>query len=804
MTKNKLEESSQKFVEGVDTTHTTARQIERVAVIGSGVMGAGIAAHCANAGCEVLLLDIIPKGSQKVQDRDVLAKGAVANILNSNPEMLMHKSYAKRIITGNIEDDLFRLKEFDWVIEVIIENLEIKKDLYEKLAENLGTNTILSSNTSTLPRFALTHGMPHDIASRFLITHFFNPPRYLPLLEVIAGPEVDESVVSRFADFAEIKLGKHVTHCNDTPGFIGNRLGVYFVQRAIAATLDHEFTVEQADTMLGRPIGLPKTAVFGLIDLVGVDLIPHIMESMLAHLNPDDPFHQIAGAGEQIIHSMIEEGNTGRKGKGGFYRLNRDGATKIKEARNLVTGEYAPANRKVSFQSTKMAKQGLARMLNHHDEGAAFVSDILVDTLAYAAYLVPEVTDDIFAIDNAMKVGYNWKRGPFEMMDELGSAELVSRLEASNKPIPPFLARAVESGPFYRLEDGEINRLTPSGEYIEIDRPAETLTVADLKRRGKPLQRNASASIWDAGDRVLLIEYHSKMNAMDPLSMEIILAAVDMAEFDDWRGILIANDSKNFCAGANLGIALFAANLAAWTEVEDFIALGQEAYQALKYSEVPVVAASTGICVGGGAEVLLHCDAVQAHTESYIGLVEVGVGIVPGWGGCKELLARLSDFELVEGGPMTPILKAFEIIGTAKVAKSAEQARRMGFLRPSDRISMNRDRLIADAKTTLLELAEEYTPPEPHSYNLPGPSAKYALDMAVADLARSGQATPHDVVVTSELAHILSGGDTNLLDSLTEDDILAMELAAIGKLARHEDSLARMEHMVQKGKPLRN
>ncbi len=778
--------------------------IERVAVIGSGVMGAGIAAHCANAGCEVMLLDIVPDGASGESDRNALAEGAIAKMLKSDPEMLMHKSYAKRITAGNIEDHLPLLKGYDWVVEVIIENLEIKKKLYANLAEHLGLNTILSSNTSTLPRSALTHSMPHDIASRFLITHFFNPPRYLPLLEVVAGPEVDDAVVARFAEFGDVHLGKRVTFCNDTPGFIGNRLGVFFVQRAIKATLDHGFTVEQADAMLGRPIGLPKTGVFALMDLVGIDLIPHVMESMLAHLTPEDPFHEIAGAGGDIIRSMIADGYTGRKGKGGFYRLNTEGGTRVKEARDLATGEYAKANRKAAFPSAKMAKQGLDRLLDHHDAGAAFVNEVLLDTFCYAANLVPEVTEDISDIDGAMRVGYNWKRGPFEMMDAIGAASIVERLEAAGKSVPEFIATAAENGGFYTTEAGEINRLTPSGERAQVERGPDTLTVADLKRRGKPLQRNASASIWDAGDEVLLIEYHSKMNAMDPLSMEIVLAAVDMAEFGDWRGILIANDSKNFCAGANLGLALFAANLAAWTEVEEFISLGQEAYQALKYAEVPVVAASTGICVGGGAEVLLHCDAVQAHAESYIGLVEVGVGIVPGWGGCKEMLARLRDYKIAPGGPMGPIMKAFEIIGTAQVAKSAEQARRLGFLRPTDRVTMNRDRLLADAKATLLELAPDYEPPEPHTYNLPGPTAKVALEMAVADLARSGQATPHDVVVTAELAHILSGGDTDILDELSEDEILAMELAAISKLSRDEATLARMESMVQTGKPLRN
>jgi 3-hydroxyacyl-CoA dehydrogenase len=540
------------------------------------------------------------------------------------------------------------------------------------------------------------------------------------------------------------------------------------------------------------------------MDLVGIDLIPHVMSSMLTHLESDDPFHQIAGAGDQIVRDMLADGYTGRKGKGGFYRLNREGGAKIKEARNLVTGEYATANRKAAFASAKMAKQGITRMLDHDDEGSAFVAEVLLDTLSYAAYLVPEVTDDIYAIDGAMKVGYNWKKGPFEMIDSIGAAEVVKRLQALGRSVPEFLQIGADKGSFYSIEDGEIHRLSPSGEVVQVSRPPETLTVADLKRRGKPIQRNASASIWDAGDEVLLVEYHSKMNAMDPLSMEILLAAVDMAEYGDWKGILIANDSNNFCAGANLGLALFGANLAAWKDVEDFIALGQEAYQALKYAEVPVVAASTGVCVGGGAEVLLHCDAVQAHSESYVGLVEVGVGIVPGWGGCKEMLARLSAFGIAPNGPMGAVMKAFEMIGTAQIAKSAEQARRMGFLRPDDRVSMNRDLLLADAKARVLELADDYTPPEPHTYHLPGATGRAALDMAVSDLSRSGQATPHDVIVTGELANILTGGDTDMLDELSEDDILAMELAAISKLSRNEATLARMEHMVQTGKPLRN
>ena len=763
-------------------------------------MGAGIAAHCANAGCEVLLLDIVKEGG----DRSAIAKAAVQQMAKSNPEMLMHKGNVKLISAGNIEDDLDKLSEADWVIEVIVENLGIKTSLYASMSEHIGPDTIVSSNTSTLPRSELVEGMSSEMTSRFLITHFFNPPRYLPLLEVVTSPEVDDSVTERLCSFADERLGKRVIMCNDTPGFIGNRLGVYFIQRAFKATIDHGFTVEQADAMLGRPLGIPKTAVFGLMDLVGIDLSVHVIESLISHLPEDDPFHDIVGTGEDIIQEMIADGYTGRKGKGGFYRLNKEGGKRVKEARDLTTGEYAPADRKAAFPSARMGKQGLGPLMDYPDEGAAFVSDILLDSLAYAAHLVPDVTDDVHSIDSAMKAGFNWKRGPFEMMDSIGAASMVERLEASGRSVPPFLTTAADNGGFYSIEDGEIQRLAPDGSMVAVDRPESTLTVADLKRRGKPLKRNGSASIWDMGDEILLVEYHSKMNAMDPMNIEMLVNAVDLAESEGWKGIVIGNDGSNFCAGANLGLVLFAVNLAAWKDVEDFIAAGQDTYQAVKYCEVPVVAASAGMCLGGGAEVLMHCDAIQSHAESYIGLVEVGVGIIPAWGGCKELMGRLRDFGLVSEGPMGPVMKAFEYIGTAQVAKSAEQARSMGFLGPSDGITMNRDRLLADAKARALELSSGYEPPEPRTYNLPGPTGRTALELAVRDLALSGQATPHDVVVTNELAWILSGGDTDMTETTEEDDILTMEREAIGRLGRHEDSLARMEHMLETGKPLRN
>jgi 3-hydroxyacyl-CoA dehydrogenase len=777
--------------------------INKIAVIGSGIMGAGIAAHCANAGCEILLYDLADEESD---NRSNVAANAISKMKKSNPEMLMHPGLAKQIQAVNLEDDLQLLSGVDWVIEVIVENLEIKRSLYSKIEEFINPRAILTSNTSTIPRASLVEKMSDSLASRFLITHFFNPPRYLPLLEIVAGTEVEEDLFHRFSIFAREKLGKRVTICNDSPGFIGNRLGIYFVQRAIAAALDYGFTVEQTDAMLGRPIGLPKTAVFGLMDLVGIDLVPQVVNSMVENLPSTDPLHKIAGKGQEIIEQMIEDGYTGRKGKGGFYRLNTDGEKRIKEARNLIDGSYETADRSAGFPSAKIGKQGLLRLMSCPDQGAAFVKEILLDTFVYACELIPSVSDDISAIDGAMKVGYNWKKGPFEMMDSIGIDWIVTELKNLNQPIPAFMQIAQSNGSFYGESAGERTIIDSNGDSIQILAGAQTTKVSDIKRRrGKAIRTNGSASIWDANDGVLLVEFHSKMNAMDPLIMEILLAAVDIAEADEWVGILIANDSANFCAGANLGLALFAANLGAWKTLEQFISLGQDTYQALKYSTVPVVSAVSGMCLGGGCEILLHSDGVVAHSESYIGLVEVGVGIIPAWGGCKEMLARLSQEDLVAAGPMAGVMQAFENIAMAKIAKSAHQAKDLGYLRAKDKITMNRDRVLSDGKTLVLNLSENYQPPQPHEYHLPGPSGKAALQMALNDLQLSGLATPHDMTVVGMLAHILCGGDdADITKVMSEDQILKLERVGISKLARDPLTLDRMEHMLAKGKPLRN
>ena len=777
---------------------------QRVAVIGSGVMGSGIAAHCANAGMDVVLLDIVPDAAE---DRDVVAAGALSKMLRTDSksqiQSFMHPSFAERVRVGNLEDDLNLLADADWIVEVVIERLDIKHSIYSKIEEHRRPGSLVSSNTSTIPRSKLIEGMSESFASDFIITHFFNPPRYLPLLEVVAGDEVDARLLDDFCEFADIRLGKGVIRCNDTPGFIANRIGIYLMKRAVDAAFTHGLTVEQVDAMMSRPVGFPKTGIFGLLDLVGLDLMPYVVGSLAENLPDGDPMLEIAETHMDVFQRMIDEGYTGRKGKGGFYRLNTEGGGRVKEALNLVTGEYAPADRKAGFPSARRGRSGLLAVVESDDAGGRYVRDVMLHSLAYAASLIGVVSDDIDDIDSAMRMGFSWKRGPFELIDDLGVDWLVSALEDAEIEVPSYLMLA-EGKSLYTTVDGTRSRLGLDGEHVDIPVLPEFLCVADLRRKGRALKRNASCSLWDMGDGVLLVEYTSKMNAVDPLIMEMIGKAVEMTETDGFKGIVIGNDGKNFCVGANLGLALLAANLGAWKEGEQFQRGGQNAYMALKYCSVPVVAAPTGFCFGGGCEVLMHCDAVQAHAESYIGLVEVGVGIIPSWGGCKELLGRLAERDGAMNGPMPAVMAAFETIGTAQVGKSAAQARGLGFLSDADEVTMRRERLLADAKARCIGLMDGYEPPSPRTYVLPGPSGRAALEMALADLHASGKATDHDVVVARELAYILTGGDTDLLGSVDEYELLEMETAANMRLIRTTPTLDRMQHMLETGRPLRN
>jgi 3-hydroxyacyl-CoA dehydrogenase len=771
--------------------------IERAAVIGAGVMGSGIAAHIANAGVPVLLLDIVPKDAAPAS-RSAIAEGALARLLKTDPAPFMHKRNARLVTTGNIEDDLDKLGTCDWIVEAVLEDPGIKQDLYKKVEKHRKKGSIVSSNTSTLPLAVLTKGMPKTFAEDFLITHFFNPPRYMRLLEIVQGPATRPAAVDAIRDFCDHQLGKGVVDAKDTPGFIANRLGVFWIECAVAEAIEGGLTVEEADAIMGRPMGIPKTGVFGLLDLVGLDLSRHVAREMATSLPKTDAYHAVKRE-VPLFDRLIADGYTGRKGKGGFYRLTKD---RVKQAIDLETGDFSPALRP-RLDSIGAAGKDLRALLEYPDKTGAYGWRVLSQVLCYAASLIPEIADDVAAADEAMRLGYAWKQGPFELADRVGVDWLVGRLEEEGREVPAFLKIAAEAGGFYRTEDGTLQFLTTDGDYTGLKRRDGVLLLEDIKRGAEPVKRNGSASLWDIGDGILCLEFHSKMNSLDQESLKMVEDSVKIVP-KAHKGLVIYNEGSNFSVGANIGLALFAANLALWPMIEDLVATGQRVYKALKYAPFPVVGAPSGMALGGGCEILLHGDAIQAHAETYTGLVEVGVGVVPGWGGCKEMVTRWATSPKAPRGPMPPVAKAFEAIGTAQIAKSAMEAQDMMILRQGDRITMNRDRLLAEAKARAIELAKDYQPPEAVALHLPGATGRAAIEMAVRDFELKGMVTPHDRVVVEELKQVLTGGDTDIVDEVSEDDLLKLERAAFMKLIRHPGTLARVEHMLDTGKPLRN
>lgn len=770
--------------------------IAKIAVLGSGVMGSGIAAHIANAGIPVILMDIVPEGASS---RNILTEKAVEKQLSATPSGFTHKSKAKLVTTANFEDNLDLLKDVDWIIEAVLEKLEVKQNVYKKIDVVRKKGSIVSSNTSTLPLHVLIKGMPDQFQQDFMITHFFNPPRFMRLLEMVPGPKTRQDAYNEIKKFADIRLGKGVVDCRDTPGFIANRIGVFWMTVGLLEAIRLGISVEDADALMGKPLGIPKTGIFGLMDLVGIDLMPLIAKAMLATLPADDPFRAIYREPE-LITKMIKEGYTGRKGKGGFYRINKEGGKKVKEVLDLKTGQYR-AEKKSTLESLATAKAGIGALMMHPDMGGQYVRSVMGKTLVYTASLIPEISDDIIGVDNTMKWGYNWKFGPFEMLDKIGVAAYMQNLEAKKVKIPELLVKT-GGKPFYQVAENQKVFFTTKGDYASIPQIDGVWLLADKKLGKKPVAKNGSAALWDIGNGIACLEFTSKMNSVDPDILSMIEKSIEAVK-KDFHGLVIGGDADNFSVGANLAFILYAANMAAWPLISDVIRQGQHATMALKYSPFPVVAALGGMALGGGCEMVLHSDAVQAHIESYPGLVEVGVGVIPGWGGCKELLVRHLQ-GMQQGNAMPAIAKVFEYIGIAKVGGSADEAKDMKILNQSSRISMNRARLLPDAKQLCMMLADNYVAPEPATLSLPGPTAKTALQMGLDQFVATGKATPHDVVVCTTLADILSGGNTDITETVTEQQLLDLEHTAFMELIRTKGTLDRIEYMLATGKPLRN
>lgn len=785
--------------------------IKKVAVIGAGVMGAGIAAQVANAETEVLLLDIIPKGSK---DRDVVAKGALEKLKKSKPAAFMHKGNAKYVSVGNTEDNLKDLKDCDWIIEAVIENLDIKKDLYKKIDKYRKKGAVVSSNTSTLPLEDLTENASESFKKHFFITHFFNPPRYMRLMEIVKNNAVDKDAFNHISHFIDHNMGKSLVECNDTPGFIANRIGTFWIHAAVTKAIEHGVDVESADAVLGRPTGVPKTGVFGLLDLVGLDLMPHIFKSFHKSLDKKDAFIQL-GKAPDLLHKMIADGYTGRKGKGGFYRLNTEDGKKIKEVISLSDGTYSKAKRPHVEATIASKKEGLRGLIEHDSKEGKYAWDVLSHTLCYAASLVGEIADDIELIDRAMRLGYNWKYGPFELINKIGVVHFVNKLKEEGRDIPSYLQTA-DDKKLYQTHAGKLQYLDIKGKYRDVVRPKGVLLLEDVKRHTKPVYKSnftipfvgatLGASLWDVGDGILCLEFNSKMNAIDPLIMNVMNHAIKLIEDEKkYKGMVIYNEASNFCVGANLGLVTMATKVKMWPFVKWFIRKGQKTFMNMKYANFPIVGAPSGMALGGGCEVLLHCHAVEAHAETYTGLVEAGVGLVPAWGGCKELVGRGAyDPKETNKGPMAGPVKAFQAIATAQVATSAKEAKDINILRATDGVVMNRDRVLYTAKQRALSMVKGFKKPEPFVYTPAGHSGAAALKLGVHDFALKGIATPHDVTIAGYLAHVLTGGNHDMTEQIDEEEMLRLELDAILTLSKTKKTQARINHMLTKGKPLRN
>jgi 3-hydroxyacyl-CoA dehydrogenase len=765
-----------------------------ITVIGSGLMGSAIAAHLANAGCKVNLLDIADK---KHENKNHLADLALNKLTKIKPSPLTLKSNLKLIKIGNIDENLDVINESEWVIEVIIENLEIKKNLYKKIDEIMQDDLIVSSNTSTIPIKLLSEGLSNKFKKNFLITHFFNPPRYLKLLEIVKSDDTDNGIVKKINDFCDINLGKTVIETKDTPGFIGNRIGIFWIERAAVEAIKSGLTVEEADSTIMNTFKVPMTGVFGLIDVVGLDLIPPVVKSLLLNIPKSDYYHSVHKTPE-IFQFMLENKMIGRKGDGGFYKLININNKKIKHSLDLSTREYQICSK------PKIINKNLKKFLDKDDKFSKYAWNVLSEVLYYVLTIAEEISLDINSIDEAMKNGFGWQLGPFEIIDKIGVSFLIEKLNDSKKTIPSIL-NDIGENKFYQLESNQIKYFDfVSKKYATLNRLKGVLLLTDIKKTNKPLKKISTASLWDIGDQITVFEIHSKSNTLDMATMEFLNQCIDIVT-SSFKAMIIYNEGDFFSAGANLGEALFLGNIGLDKEVEKNILLkGQEVYSKLKYSKFPVIAAPFNLALGGGCEIILHSNYVQAHIESYIGLTEAALGILPAWGGCKELLSRFSSNKKIPKGPMPAIIKTFELIGMAKVSTSAHEAKKIGLLKETDGITMNRNRLLFDAKMKAIEMSKNYKIPEKNIYCLPGRTALSAIKLSLENMKSNGAISQYDKFIGEKIAYVLSGGDTDITKELLEENILKLEKDAIYNLMKENLTIERLEHILETGKYLRN
>ena len=739
-------------------------EIKKVVVIGSGTMGSGIAAHLCNANIPVTLLDLTTEISQKARDR----------IFKSKPPLLLDKSQINNIQVGNIEDNFEVVKEADWVVEAVVERIDIKHNIYEKIFKNRKEGAIVSSNTSSIPIKVLSEKLTSEEKKDFCITHFFNPVRYMGLLEIVKNENNDLDKINSLKKFCETELGKGAIVCNDTPGFLGNRIGVFAMQVAMTEAFKMKLSIEEADAIFGRPMGIPKTGVFGLYDLIGIDLMADVLKSFIKELSENDPFQEVAKE-IPLVKKLIETGYTGRKGKGGFYRINKTGVTRVMEAINLETGEYS-ISQKINVGSDKV---DLKSLIAREDKFGEYAWSVISKIIKYSSSLVPGITKDFNDIDEAMRLGFNWAKGPFEMLEEIGVENFFNKIDEFDGN--EFLGNLSKS----KNQDFYGSRQ----KYTEIE------TLGKVKKKAISIDGNDSAQVYRFND-YNIVEFTTKANALDYDSMDALKKATD-------KPLIIINESMQFSAGVNLTYTMDFANKGDFKSIEKFIKYFQETCKHLKYSKHPVISAPSGLTLGGGFEVMVQSNFVASHTNIVVGLVETIVGLIPAGGGCKEMLARWLDTEEARNDPHYAPLKVFDIIGYGKTATSPVEAEPMKYLKPEDKKIMNRNSLLEVSKEILNE-NKNFMAPSETKFNLPGKTVIPEMNKILDKLYNDKVILDHGLKVAQELAYVLSGGDTTIDKTLSEDDLFKLELDAFMRLIETKETQDRIKHTLATSKPLVN
>ncbi len=784
--------------------------VRKAAVLGAGVMGSGIAAHLASCGFRTLLLDIVPPNLTDAEREDPKARnrfsqGGLDGALKARPAAFVDKAAASLIEIGNFDDDMGRLAECDWVIEVVKEDMGIKRALLEKIEANVRPGTIVATNTSGLSIEGMLEGRSAEFKANFLGMHFFNPVRYMHLLEIIPGPETKPEVVEDMAHFSQRYLGKGVVYAKDTPNFIANRIGVYSMMKTIQSMGELGYTIEEVDAIVGRPMGRPKSAAFRTADVVGLDTFVHVAQNCYDAL-PDDPerdVFQIPG----FLKGMVEKRLLGQKTKAGFYRKNGKELQTI----DLDTLEYR-AQVKPDFAELKALKkyedagERLKVLVAGDGRAAKFAWHVLSRSLAYAANIATDIADDLVNIDRGMRWGFNWDQGPFEAWQALGVKETAERIRAEGLTLPAWVDDAIAAGGFY-VDGAEPKAFVPGAELAPVPQIPGALSLERVRKAGGVVEKNRSATLLDLGDGIACLEFHTKMNTVDDGLVAMMNKACDIVD-RDFDGLVVANEGEHFSAGANLMLVVMNANQKKWADIEAVCKGFQDANQRLTYLSKPVVTNPHGLTLGGGCEMAMAGDRMLVSQETYMGLVEVGVGLIPGGAGTLNLLKRVlanvpASFQ---GDRMPFIQKAFEAIGLAKVATGAGEVFDIGFGTPKDEIAFNRDRRIADAKALALYLAERgYTPPRPaDNLILPGRAGSSAISLFVYGLMLSGNASEHDKKIADKLAYVLCGGDTDGKTAVSEQHVLDLEREAFMSLVGEPKTLERMQYMLMNNKPLRN